>query len=96
MKTRMNSVFIWGSITIVVLCIFLYIYTSSLANSRANTYIYKYGTPNMTNNQDGYGSENIWYGLNPTGMYRDYGREYGGRFSPGRVYGHGHGDGHGR
>lgn len=80
--TTRTSIIIAGAF-IFLLCVLYFVFYNSSARSRSSppkeTYdIYGINTHNK--------NTNIWYGLNATGGYRDYGREYGGRFSPGRVY----------
>ena len=81
--TTCTSIIIAGAF-IFLLCVLYFVFYNSSARSRLSsppkeTYdIYGDNTHNK--------NTNIWYGLNATGGYRDYGREYGGRFSPGRVY----------
>ena len=42
----------------------------------------------MYNSQSINPNTNIWYGLNSSGTYRGYGREYGGPNTPRDVYGY--------
>ena len=78
------SVVTWVLIIILIMFILNYLYDSTDAsntlNNRNNVYRWK--------NYDEFNNENRWYGLNSSGNYRGYGREYGGPNTPRYVYGY--------
>jgi heme/copper-type cytochrome/quinol oxidase subunit 2 len=78
----MKKNIVW--ICIILLVIFIFYYTNNLYVSRNNPqeYINNF-ISDMPNNET-----NIWYGLNSSGTYRGYGREYGGIYTPNNVYGY--------
>ena len=81
------SVVTWVLIIILIMFILNYLYDSTDAsnvsntlNNRNNVYRWK--------NYDEFNNDNRWYGLNSSGNYRGYGREYGGPNTPRYVYGY--------
>ena len=78
------SVVTWVIIIIFIMIILNYLYDSTNAsntlNKRNNVYRWK--------NYDGFNNTNIWHGLNSSGVYRGYGREYGGPNTPRYIYGY--------
>ena len=77
-----NAFIIWFCVIVFVI-VLLYDNTSQINNFTGDA-----SSTCMYNSQSNNPNTNIWYGLNSSGNYRGYGREYGGPNTPRYVYGY--------
>ena len=90
------SVVTWVVSIIFIVFILYYVYYVSNVSNASNTLsnnknIYRwknYDEFNVNANANAEKNTNIWHGLNSSGNYRGYGREYGGPNTPRYVYGY--------
>ena len=81
-----NAFIIWFCVFILVVIVLLY--NTSNVNTINNFTEYDSNNTCMYNSQSNNPNTNIWYGLNSSGNYRGYGREYGGSNTPRYIYGY--------
>ena len=84
-----NAFIIWFCVFVFVFVFLVVVLYNNTSNVNTNNNFT--GTDQSTcmyNSQSNNPNTNIWFGLNSSGNYRGYGREYGGSNTPRYVYGY--------